>query len=185
MIKTVDPQTLKTWLDTDQAILIDVRDQIEYNQECIEYAKLIPLSEFSADKVQANGKKIVIHCRSGARSAVACARLLEDMPNADVYNLEGGILAWAKCGYQGEKNISTASCISIERQIFIIVGFFVLIGTALGYAFSEFFLAIPAFFGAGLIFAGTTGCCMMAKILACMPWNKTISGNCSVNSCKS
>src|SRR3989338_7626692 len=125
MIKTVDPKTLKNWLDNNEAILIDVRNQGEYNQECITCATLIPLGEFSADKMPATDKKIVIHCRSGARSAAACAKLLEDMPNADVYNLEGGILAWSKCGYNSKNTISPATCMSIERQIFIIVGTFV------------------------------------------------------------
>jgi rhodanese-related sulfurtransferase len=175
MIKTVDPKTLKTWLDNDEAILIDVRDQIEHSQECIDCATLIPLSEFSAEKVPSTNKKIVIHCRSGARSAAACERLLEDMPNANVYNLEGGILAWAKCGYNSKNSVSTKPCISIERQIFIIVGTFVFIGTLLGYFANSLFLIIPAFFGAGLVFAGTTGCCMMAKMLAHMPWNKNSS----------
>lgn len=173
MIKTIDPKTLKMWLDNNEAILIDVRDKIEHNQECIDCATLIPLGEFSADKVPAADKKIVIHCRSGARSAAACAKLLEDMPNADVYNLEGGILAWSKSGYNSKNTTSAKTCISIERQIFIIIGTFVLIGTLLGYFFNSLFLIIPAFFGAGLVFAGTTNCCIMAKILACMPWNKS------------
>lgn len=171
MIKTVDPKTLKHWLDNNEAILIDVRDQIEYKQECIDCATLIPLSEFNADKVPAIDKKIVIHCRSGVRSAAACAKLLDDMPDADVYNLEGGILAWAKCGYNSKNTKSATTCISIERQIFVIVGTFVLIGTLLGYFANSLFLIIPAFFGAGLVFSGTMNCCMMAKILARMSWN--------------
>lgn len=107
MIKTVDAHTLKSWLDNDEADLIDVRDQIEYDHEYIAESQLIPLSEFSTDKVAVTNKKIVIHCRSGVRSAVACAKLLEELPNADVYNLEGGILAWAKCGYSVNNSCKT------------------------------------------------------------------------------
>ena len=180
MIKTVDPKTLKNWLDNNEAILIDVRNQGEYNQECITCATLIPLSEFSADKVPVTDKKIVIHCRSGARSAAACTKLLEDMPDADVYNLEGGILAWSKCDFNAKNTTAATACISIERQIFIIVGTFILLGTLLGYFASSLFLIIPAFFGAGLVFAGTTNCCIMAKILACMPWNRANNSSCKL-----
>ena len=44
-IKTLDPKTLKSWLDKDEAILIDVREPIEYRESYIEKAINIPLSQ--------------------------------------------------------------------------------------------------------------------------------------------
>ncbi len=47
-----------------------------------------------------------------------------------------------------------------------------LAGVALGVAAHPAFLAVPAFVGAGLAFAGATGFCGLARLLAVMPWNR-------------
>ena len=47
-------------------------------------------------------------------------------------------------------------------------------GVALGVWVAPAFLALSAFVGAGLVFAGTTGWCGMAKLLAIMPWNRRV-----------
>ena len=44
-------------------------------------------------------KKLVLHCRSGKRSLTAGAKLLEENPNLEIYNLEGGIIAWNNCTF--------------------------------------------------------------------------------------
>ena len=48
----------------------------------------------------------------------------------------------------------------------------VLLGAALGALVSPWFYLLSAFVGAGLVFAGLTGFCGMARLLACMPWNR-------------
>lgn len=102
MIKTTTPVTLKQWLDSGEAVLIDVREQDEYAAEHIDGALLCPLSHF-LDSFHMNDydttKKIVFQCRSGKRSDQACRIVNETGPHkADIYNLEGGILAWKACG---------------------------------------------------------------------------------------
>ncbi len=94
-IKTIDAKTLKTWLANDEAVLIDVREPEEYKQQNIKEATLIPLSNVCT-KLLPNraGKKLVIHCRSGKRSMIACEKLCAENPQLEVYNLKGGILAW-------------------------------------------------------------------------------------------
>jgi hypothetical protein len=50
----------------------------------------------------------------------------------------------------------------------------VLTGVVLGTLVSPWFLAIAAFFGAGLTFAGATGTCGLALVLMKMPWNRPL-----------
>ncbi|MFT6220560.1 MAG: rhodanese-related sulfurtransferase, partial [Rickettsiales bacterium] len=47
-----------------------------------------------------DGKKLVIKCRIGRRSAAACEKLLAQNPDLDIYNLTGGIIAWHNCGFE-------------------------------------------------------------------------------------
>lgn len=75
--------------------LIDVRETYE-----IEIANIggesIPMNAVMSnlDKI-AKDKKVIVHCRSGARSA-AIVQNLEKNGFTNVYNLKGGILAWAR-----------------------------------------------------------------------------------------
>jgi adenylyltransferase/sulfurtransferase len=73
--------------------LIDVREPHEYAAENIGGLNL-PLSELRELTAQiANDRKVVIHCKSGARSQQAVQLLQEEFGWKDVYSLEGGILA--------------------------------------------------------------------------------------------
>ncbi|MBA3603125.1 MAG: rhodanese-like domain-containing protein [Parachlamydiaceae bacterium] len=99
MLKIMNVDDLKTCLDQDSILLIDVREADEHQTESIEKAVLIPLSEFSVEKVPITDKPIVIHCRSGGRSEHVCQILLKQDPSLDVSNLKGGILAWREAGY--------------------------------------------------------------------------------------
>ncbi len=78
--------------------LIDVREEYEYDIANLANlgAELIPLATVPANAERiAKGKQVIIHCRSGARSANA-VRLLESQFGFDnLYNLKGGILAYA------------------------------------------------------------------------------------------
>jgi adenylyltransferase/sulfurtransferase len=78
--------------------LIDVREEYEYDIANLAKlgAELIPLATVPANAERiAKGKQVIIHCRSGARSANA-VRLLESQFGFDnLYNLKGGILAYA------------------------------------------------------------------------------------------
>ena len=61
----------------------------------------------------------------------------------------------------------------VDRQVQLIAGLMVVTGVGLGLAVSPWFLAVAAFFGAGLVFAGATGTCGLAFVLMKMPWNAT------------
>ena len=99
-IKTIDASTLKRWLDNEEAVLVDVRERAEYDAEHIASSTLIPLASVTQDKLPAcDGRKLVLHCRLGKRSLNACNQLLIASPSANIYNLEGGIVAWIEHGY--------------------------------------------------------------------------------------
>lgn len=169
-MKTITASELKKKLDKDELLLIDVREPAEHRNECIDGACLIPLGEISFDKLPSTKRPIVIHCRSGKRSADACAKLLETNPSLDVAFLEGGIVAWSKAGFNVKK--SGSNVLSLDRQTQIAVGFIAFSGTIFGILINPGFYIMPGFIGAGLMFAGLTGWCGMAKLLAKMPWNR-------------
>ena len=75
--------------------LIDVREPYDYEIADLD-GLLIPLKTVSdnADKI-ALDKKVVVHCRSGKRSADAIRVLESQFGFQNLYNLTGGILAWA------------------------------------------------------------------------------------------
>ena len=76
--------------------LIDVREPHEYDI-CNLEGELIPLAEVphNLEKISTT-KKVIVHCRSGARSGQAVQWLEKNHKFENLYNLKGGILAWAK-----------------------------------------------------------------------------------------
>lgn len=80
------------------ALLVDVREQNEFDEIHAEGAQLIALSEFEARAGELpRDRELVMICRSGARSARAGQYLL-DQGYSSVVNLAGGTLAWVDAG---------------------------------------------------------------------------------------
>jgi rhodanese-related sulfurtransferase len=98
-IQMVSPRTVMQWMADDEAVLIDVREQAEWDQGHIPGARLIPLSTFTAPQVPNDpSRKLVIHCRSGQRCGMASARLAAAGWSGRIYRMEGGILNWRTQG---------------------------------------------------------------------------------------
>ncbi len=96
----MDAATLKQCLEQEEVVVVDVREPLEYAASNIPGSVLIPLATISYEALPvAENHKLVLHCRSGGRSLHACQQLLQEKPSLDVYNLEGGILAWEALGY--------------------------------------------------------------------------------------
>ncbi len=105
---SITPEQLKQKIDShENMILIDVRTQQEYAGELghIDGTVLLPvqdiaswISNYQNDK----DKEIIMICRSGNRSGRATQYFLEH-GFTDVYNMEGGMIAWNKAGYPIEK----------------------------------------------------------------------------------
>lgn len=95
-MKEISVKELKAMMDSGEDFqLIDVRQPIEYETGNIG-GEPIPLNEimWSADKIARN-KKVIIQCKSGGRSAQAVMLLETDFGFDNLYNLAGGIMAWA------------------------------------------------------------------------------------------
>lgn len=76
--------------------LVDVREPYEARLAAIPGARLVPLGEFESGEAFARiapGRRVLLHCKAGARSERAL-RLLRAAGHADVAHLEGGVLAW-------------------------------------------------------------------------------------------
>lgn len=88
---------LKAMQDAGETFqLIDVREPHEFDI-CNLNGELIPLGEIinEADRIKKD-IPVIIHCRSGARSAAAVNELEKRFGHENLYNLKGGILAYAK-----------------------------------------------------------------------------------------
>jgi sulfur-carrier protein adenylyltransferase/sulfurtransferase len=94
-MKEVSVSELKSMFDNKVDFqLIDVREPYEYETANIG-AELIPMGEIPSniDKISKD-KPVIIHCKSGARSASIVQFLESQFGFSNVHNLKGGILAW-------------------------------------------------------------------------------------------
>lgn len=95
-MKTITCTELKSWIDENKDFqLIDVRESDELDICKIEKAKNIALGTIPEhlQDIEAN-KPVVFMCRSGKRSANALFFAEKKVSNTEMYNLNGGILAW-------------------------------------------------------------------------------------------
>lgn len=87
------------------ALVLDIREENEFNAGHILNSRLIPLGKLSeriGELERYRERPIVVVCRSGQRTTAACA-LLGKQGFGQVYNLAGGVLAWQKAGLPLEK----------------------------------------------------------------------------------
>jgi adenylyltransferase/sulfurtransferase len=96
-VPTMTVHELKELRDAgDNHFLLDVREPHELAISRIEGAVLIPLGELETRTAELpRDKRILVHCKSGGRSARAVSKLRELGFN-DVWNVSGGIIAWAR-----------------------------------------------------------------------------------------
>jgi sulfur-carrier protein adenylyltransferase/sulfurtransferase len=94
---TISARDLKEMLDRDDNIfLVDVREPNEYEIVSIPGAVLIPKDQFLSGAALERlplDKRVVLHCKSGARSA-ECLAVVKNAGFADAAHVGGGVLAW-------------------------------------------------------------------------------------------
>ncbi|PXW37072.1 rhodanese-related sulfurtransferase [Klebsiella oxytoca] len=170
-IATLSPTEAQT-LIAQGARLVDIRDADEYAREHIPEAELVPLSTLKngASLHASADETIVFHCQAGSRTQNNAAHLAQAAAPAQVKLLAGGIQAWKAAGLPVQEDKSQP--LPLMRQVQIAAGVLILLGVALGYSLGSGFFLLSAFVGAGLTFAGVTGFCGMARLLAVMPWNR-------------
>ena len=153
------------------AVLVDIREADEHAREHIPGARHHAMSRIGRESpAQVGDDVLVFHCKSGGRTRGNAARLAASAPSCQVFVLEGGLDAWKKAGLPVK--FDARQPIEIMRQVQIAAGSLVFGGVLLGFFVSPGFYALSAFVGAGLMFAGVTGFCGMARLLALMPWNR-------------
>lgn len=96
-MRNITVEELKQRIDNGEKInLIDCREPHEYEEANLG-GKLIPLGKFQTmqlDEIEdLKDEEVIVHCRSGKRSAMAC-HILDTMGFANTVNVDGGILAW-------------------------------------------------------------------------------------------
>ena len=94
-MKVISVTELKALLDSGADIqLVDVREPAEFESAQIG-GELIPLVTIpqNVDKISKD-KQVIVHCKSGKRSANAIMFLESNFGYENLYNLEGGIIAW-------------------------------------------------------------------------------------------
>ena len=95
----IEATELQPILETQKIYLIDVRNDDEIARGVIPSAIYITLSSIpSVDLSPLENQTVVFYCHAGVRSAQAAA-FVADQIDANIYNLRGGILAWANAGF--------------------------------------------------------------------------------------
>jgi sulfur-carrier protein adenylyltransferase/sulfurtransferase len=85
-------------------LLLDVREPFEYAQAHIPGAVLIPMGQLGNRLDELEGHEhVVVACRTGSRSAMVAMGLHDHGLTNTFYNLEGGIVAWARAGHEVEQ----------------------------------------------------------------------------------
>jgi len=168
MIRKISPVEAKRLVDEENALLVDIREPEEFATKCIEGARLEPLSVFPYLAPDPDRERpAVFYCLAGGRTGDNIAAL-EGRGFAASYLIEGGLEGWEKAGLPVTQRVMP---LPMPRQIQMAAGCMVFLFSLLSF-FAPAFIWLTLFVGAGLVFAGYSGICLMARLLACMPWNK-------------
>lgn len=172
-LPVLTPAEAKRRLDQG-AVLVDIRETDEHAREKIPGAHLMALSRLDeANLGQWDGKPMIFHCKSGARTKANVGRLSAKVGDAcEAFIIDGGIDAWKTAGLP--VTVDRRQPLELQRQVQIGAGSMAFLGTLLGVLVSSWFLFVPALVGAGLMVAGITGFCGMARILIKAPWNRRV-----------
>ena len=104
----IQPDDLVTMMSSHPPLLVDVRNDDEVARGMIQGAIHIPLAMLPVQyESLTKAENIVFYCHSGVRSAHAAA-FAASKGCKNVYNLAGGVLAWARAGYTFVPKISAS-----------------------------------------------------------------------------
>ncbi len=171
MAQSISVEELKARLDQGESMhLIDVRSAGEFAAGHVPRAVNIPLEQLPNRVDDLGQGTLAMLCQSGHRAGMACGHL--DGVRADVLLVSGGTAAWRAAGYPVVA--STSAAWPLERQVRLIAGLLVLMGTLLSLYVHPGWIGLAIFVGAGLTFAGATDICGMAFLLARLPWNRPL-----------
>lgn len=178
-VSSISPSALQPLLGSNPC-LIDVRTGPEYEAAHLPGTRLVPLDQLDPAallKDYGASEPVYVLCQSGARAAKAAEKLRKAGFERCVV-VDGGTQGCIDAGLpvvRGESKV-----IPIMRQVQITVGLISAVGAGLAIGVDARYAAIPLAIGCGLLFAGLTGTCALAILLAKMPWNRKpcCSGSC-------
>ena len=164
----ISAHDLAAQLASRRVVVIDVREPMEYAGGHIAGSLNVPLARLAqADLPQG---PLVLVCQSGNRSARGVQTLLGRGHGYPVSDLEGGLPSWQQADLP-LRQLRNAP-LPLMRQVQIAAGSLVLLGLILSNTVAPAWILLSWFVGAGLVFAGVSGFCGMARLLSLMPWNR-------------
>ena len=170
---SVTPAELQWLKDNGPVDVLDVRTPGEYAVAHVPGTRLAPLDELDASAIvkerSPESGPIYVLCQTGGRARKA----IEKFQRAGVKDcvlVEGGTQAWMDAGLPVIRGVGKT--LPLMRQVQLAAGLISATGAALALAVDSRFALLPLFTGCGLLFAGLTGKCGLALLLAKMPWNR-------------
>lgn len=179
-IAEISVEQMRTRMKEAPVVLLDVRTPLEFRFCHASGATNLPLDQLDPEKLGiCKEQSVYVICKSGKRAAAAAQRL-QQLGYRNVYNVSGGTDAWKAANLPVEVTSSRFQ-LSQEQQVRAIIGLLTAVGAMLAF-WQTAFVVVPLVMGLGLLFAGVTDSCLMAMIVAKLPWNQQASGpvSCSI-----
>ena len=148
--------------------VIDVREPEEYASGHIAGSHNVPLGRLTESPLPDG--PLVLVCQSGTRSGRGLEQLRSAGAGQALSDLAGGLPAWQEAGLPLER--FAGAPLPLMRQVQITAGSLVLLGLTLATLVAPAWILLSWFAGAGLVFAGFSGFCGLALLLARLPWNR-------------
>jgi rhodanese-related sulfurtransferase len=164
----INARALADQLAKQRVTVIDVREPVEYASGHIAGSLNVPLGRL--DDTPLPRGPLVLVCQSGKRSAQALAHLQQQGHPGPLADLKGGLPTWQQAALSLSK--LRGAPLPLMRQVQIAAGSLMLLGLILSTTLAPAWILLSWFVGAGLVLAGLSGFCGMARLLALMPWNK-------------
>jgi rhodanese-related sulfurtransferase len=156
--------------------LLDVRTPAEFAAAHVPNARLIPLDDLDpavfCQQTAPDSDPVYVICQSGTRARQAIEKFRRAGFSHFVL-VEGGTQAWIDAGLPVIRGASKT--LPLMRQVQLTVGAISALGATLALLVNFRFAIIPLIMGCGLVFAGLTGICGLALLLAKLPWNRAAS----------
>lgn len=151
--------------------VLDVRTPGEFEAVHLRGAYNVPvetLAEHTAAIRASVTAPLVIVCRSGRR-ALQAEEMLREAGMLDLHLLDGSMNAWVAAG---KPVVRGRQKLSLERQVRIIAGGLAALGGILAVTLDPISGLLSTAIGGGLVMAGVTDNCLMASLLAYLPYNR-------------
>jgi len=107
-------------------LILDVREQSEYDESHLYNATLIPLGQIDSrisELMPYNDTEIIVYCRTGARGETASQNLAGNHNFTKIFNMDGAITAWIAAGYPVERGSNANPTIDFSLGIYLMILF--------------------------------------------------------------